>query len=234
MALYNDDGYHDSSQDWSPEPDDEEFERRGKYHLTGLADRCVIYEEDCSVYPKRHGCFEVNPFVYGGFKDGHPPFHPYCLETYRRVSTWRLGRADLSDVAEWLDRRDSNTALHRNEPPHHPAVWRGAGQWWDHMAGDEFLVADRLHVPGLSALFEAAKRPQHDFDAQSSPFGDRPRTPAISGDIFDKLPEELRDIVLVDLGSQDVANLRVASRSFRHLPYTLWRDLMKKEMPWIW
>jgi hypothetical protein len=102
------------------------------------------------------------------------------------------------------------------------------------MAGDEFLVADPLHVLVLSALFEAAKRPQQHFDAQSSPFGERPKAPATSGDICDKLPEELRDMMLADLGSQDVANLRVASRSFRHLPYTLWHDLMKKEVPWIW
>jgi hypothetical protein len=53
-------------------------------------------------------------------------------------------------------------------------------------------------------------------------------------DLFGKLPEELRDMVLAPLSSADIANLRLASRSFRHLPFTLWHDLIKKEMPWIW
>jgi hypothetical protein len=41
-------------------------------------------------------------------------------------------------------------------------------------------------------------------------------------------------MVIEHLGSKDIASLRVASRSFRHLPYTLWHRLIKKEMPWIW
>jgi hypothetical protein len=58
--------------------------------------------------------------------------------------------------------------------------------------------------------------------------------PATPRDSFDRLPKELRDMVIEHLGSKDIASLRVASRSFRHLPYTLWHRLIKKEMPWIW
>jgi hypothetical protein len=42
------------------------------------------------------------------------------------------------------------------------------------------------------------------------------------------------DLVLAHLSSRDIANLRLVSRAFYHLPITLWHDLMQKEMPWIW
>jgi hypothetical protein len=233
IALYND-AHHDLSNCWSPEADDEDFECRGKYHLTGLVDKCVKSQDDCGVFPERHGCSEVKPSVFGSFNDGHPLFHPYCLETYRRVLELRIRGADLSDVADWIARRGNEIPYHDSEPPRHPAVDRGTERWWIHNAGDEFLVADPLHIPGLSALFEAAKRPQSKFDAQSSPFGERVEMPATPRDSFDRLPKELRDMVIEHLGSKDIASLRVASRSFRHLPYTLWHRLIKKEMPWIW
>jgi hypothetical protein len=228
--------YNDGRHVW-PEADGEDFERKGKYHLTGLADRCLRSFDYCNVHPERHGCPEVCPSALGGFYDGNPLFHPYCPETYRRVLTLRIQEADLSDVAEWISRRDNDrpSSYHDSAPPRHPAMYRADYElWWLHNAGDEFLVADPLHVSGLSALFEAAKRPQLDSDAHSSPFGEELEMPATPGDPFGKLPKELRDMVLEDLGSKDIASLRVASRSFRDLPNTLWHDLMKKEMPWIW
>jgi hypothetical protein len=111
---------------------------------------------------------------------------------------------------------------------------RGNDQWWSYRSGDEFLAADPLEIPGLFRLLDAAKREQPDFDARASPFGARPAASAVSGDLFSKLPEELRDMIVAPLGSRDIASLRLASRSFQHLPYTLWHDLLKKEMPWIW
>lgn len=226
IVLY-DNEYHESYPNQWSEPDDEEFERQGVYHLTGLGDACGSWEDDCSVYPKRHGCYEVYPMAYGGFKDGDPPFHPHCLEMYRRVSALRRGTTDMTDLAHWIEHQ-----LH--EIPNHPAVDRGSHQWWAHRGGDELLAANPLHIPGLSVLLESAKREQGTFDARASPFGARSATSKGTEDLFGKLPEEIRDIIVASLGSKDVANLRLASRSFHHLPYTLWHDLMKKEMPWIW
>jgi hypothetical protein len=87
----------------------------------------------------------------------------------------------------------------------------------------------------LTTIFEAARRSQ-DFNAKEiSPFGAKGTTGTNSNrDIFGKLPNELRDMVLSSLGSKDIANLRLASRTFRNLPTTLWRELIEKEMPWIW
>ena len=226
IVLYEN-GYHESYPNKWPEPDDEEFESKGVYHLTGLGEGCGSWENDCSVYPKRHGCYQVYPMAWTGFENGDPPFHPHCLEMYRRVSELRRGTSDMTDLAHWIEGQP-------DEKPDHPAVNRGIDQWWTHRPGDEFLAANPLHIPGLSGLLESAKREHGTFDARESPFGKRSATSQITGDLFARLPEELRDIIVAPLDSKDIANLRLASRSFRHLPYTLWHDLMKKEMPWIW
>lgn len=222
-----DNEYHESYPNQRPEPDDEEFERKGVYHLTGLGEGRRSWEDDCSVYPKRHGCYEVYPMAWKGFENGDPPFHPHCLEMYRRVSELRRGTSDMTDLAHWIEGQP-------DEKPDHPAVHRGNNQWWTHRPGDEFLAANPLHIPGLSVLLESAKRENGTFDARESPFGKRSTTSQITGNLFARLPEELRDIIVAPLDSKDIASLRLASRSFRHLQYTLWHDLMKKEMPWIW
>lgn len=218
---------HDPSHHQQPEPDEEEFEKEGEYHLTGLGEECGSWEDDCSIYPARYGCYEVNPYQFDGFDTGDPPFHPHCLEVYRRVSGLRRETTDISDLVPWIIRQV-------DEVPDHPAVRRGTEQWWTHRQGDEFLAANPLHVPALSVLLDSARRPQGSFDARSSPFGAGSVTSEDPGDLFGKLPNELRDMIVAPLGSKDIASLRLASRSFRHLPYTLWHDLMVKEMPWIW
>lgn len=218
---------HDPNHHQQPEPDEEAFEREGIYHLTGLGNACGSWEDDCSIYPARYGCYEVNPYEFDGFETGEPPFHPHCLEIYRRVSGLRRGTIDITDLAHWV--------IHQvNEVPNHPAVCRGADQWWMYHSGDEFLAASPLHIPTLSVLLDSARRPQDSFDAKSSPFGEGSATSEGPGDLFGKLPNELRDMIVAPLGSKDIASLRLASRRFHHLPFTLWHDLMVKEMPWIW
>jgi hypothetical protein len=226
VVLY-DKRFHDSYPDQWPEPDDEEFERHGIYHLTGLGDRCSFWQDDCSVYPKRHDCYKVWPMNHGDSEDGDSPLHPYCLEIYRRVSTLRRGTTDMTDLAHWIERQI-------DERPDHRAVLRGTYGAWSHQPGDEFLAAYLLHIPGLSMLLNSARRPRGSFDARASPFGTESPTLEDSRDLFGRIPEELRAMIVAHLGSKDIASLRLASRSFRQLPYTLWHDLMKKEMPWIW
>jgi hypothetical protein len=54
------------------------------------------------------------------------------------------------------------------------------------------------------------------------------------GDVLSSLPLELRFQTLSYLASSDIANLRLASRTFRQLPVLIWRDLLLKEMPYLW
>jgi hypothetical protein len=218
---------HDPLPEWTPESDDEDFERDSKYFLSGLGDRCGSWEDNCTVEPIRHGFNDINPIFTEGFKLGDLAFHPHCFEMFKRVSTLRLGRVDVAKWADWW-------GLDQEAGPSHPSAGAASDQWWNFNQGDEWLAANPLEIPALTAIFEAAQR-QH-FNARNSPFGAGEATPAYtdSSDIFGKLPSELRDMVLSSLGSKDIASLRLASRSFYHLPNTLWHDLILKEMPWIW
>jgi hypothetical protein len=216
--------------EWDSESDDEEFEGESSHFLSGLGDRIGSWEDDAHCSPERHDVGELDPAIgTSGFASGDMAFHPYCLEIYRRVSTLRVGTIDIEGLAIWWDLGHECSAI-----PMHAAIRRGTEQWWQHRAGDEFLAANPLQIPALTALFDAASRPYKDFNARSSPFTAQPTKPSNNSDLFERLPEELRDIVLAYLSSKDIANLRLASRTFYYLPITLWHDLMQKELPWIW
>lgn len=217
--------------EWKAEADDEIFESEGHYFLSGLGDRVGTWKDDVVCSPERHDIGTLDP-AFGnrrGFTSGDMLFHPCCLEIYRRVSERRTGAIDINGLGEWWDRPQEGPIT-----PMHAAVQRGRGERWQHRAGDEFLAANPLQIPSLTALLKAASRPHESFNARSSPFTARSTMSSHNSDLFARLPEELRDIVLSQLTSKDIANLRLASRAFRHLPITLWHDLMKKELPWIW
>jgi len=48
------------------------------------------------------------------------------------------------------------------------------------------------------------------------------------------LPNELRAIILDDLSSKDIANLRLATPAYRQLNVILFRRLILEDMPWLW
>lgn len=199
-------------RDWEPSSDDEEFERTTEYCLSGLGDRPGATECDTPCYPERNGAKDLMPGEYGGFEDGDLPFHPYCFEVYKRASLFFKGRLDVDDLAEWFDRDGAE------EIPHHPAVSSGQCQWWIHNHGDEFLVANPVHIPALRDIIERARRKEPDFNTKNSTFEiDAAATPERERDIFACLPEELRDMILQLLRSKDIANLRQASSTFRKL-----------------
>jgi hypothetical protein len=55
-----------------------------------------------------------------------------------------------------------------------------------------------------------------------------------STDPFMKLPAELKTILLMELDSKDIRNLRLVSRAFRQLPQQIFKHLILKELPWFW
>jgi hypothetical protein len=192
--------YHDLPE-WTPESDDEDFERESRYFLSGLADRVCGLEGDCTTYPERHGLKgdDMSPNEYDGFDRGDLVFHPHCLEIYKRAAALRLGSAELTNVPAFADWWNSDGRV--NSPPCHPSVSDCGGQWLEHSSGCEFIAANPLQIPALTAIFEAARRPD-DFDAMNlSPFGEKETNGTnVNSDIFGKLPNELRDMVLSSLG----------------------------------
>ena len=221
---------------WKPEPDDEEFERSSPWFLTGLSDHMPSRDmASPKVYPARHR--EDNPHAENArwnldATEYAMPFHPYCFEVYKRASQLYLHKPDIEALGHWWTKEADYDKFH--EFPRHPAVNRSSYQSWQHHRGDEFLVANPLFVPGLDEILRSAVRTDLDFDVRGSPFGDKVQSPAGGNDSFAVLPEELRAMLLANLRSKDIANLRLASRSFKHLPMTLWHDLLQREMPWLW
>ena len=53
-------------------------------------------------------------------------------------------------------------------------------------------------------------------------------------DPFSKLSAELTTMIIDHSPSKDIANLRLASATFRALPCTLFRRLLFEDMPWLW
>lgn len=58
--------------------------------------------------------------------------------------------------------------------------------------------------------------------------------PAKAPHVFERLPQELLFEITSNLGSRDIANLRLSSRSFSRLPISLWYQLVRAEMPWLY
>jgi hypothetical protein len=54
------------------------------------------------------------------------------------------------------------------------------------------------------------------------------------GDVFSSMPPEIRLLLVSFLGASDLNNLRIASKAFTSLPNSVWRRLVREEMPWLW
>lgn len=215
---------------WKPSLDDEEFESTSNYCLSGLGDRPGSIEEASPCYPCRHGKKYISPTDIGGFSRGSLPFHPYCLEVYKRVSLLHKGNIGITALARKVKR-----GL-RWQPPSHPAVRSGQEQWWEHECGSEFLVANPVHIPALREILERAIQAEDDFVIRDRLSNLSVTTPEHKGrkDVFATLPQELRDSIANHLSYDDIAALRLASSSFHHLQNSLWHRLIREDMPWLW
>jgi hypothetical protein len=92
-------------------------------------------------------------------------------------------------------------------------------------------VANPIEIPGfeLAILGALDTEPEGEIARYSKYL----RSPS-SYDGFGKLPEELRRLIVSNLASGDIANLRLASRSFLDVTKAMFRRLLLEEMPWFW
>jgi len=166
------------------------------------------------------------------------PFHPTCFDIFKRLSEQHLGKIDIHGLMLW---RDSAFADERRVFSSDPNVASGREQWWAHHAGDEYLAANPLYIPGLPMIFQAARATDPGFSARNSAFA--PLSSSSSSNIgrnretedgFLTIPQELREHIVDYLDSEDIAALRLASRAFHDLPISLWYKLLRREMPWLW
>ncbi|KAL9563836.1 hypothetical protein ACKAV7_012008 [Fusarium commune] len=225
--------------DWRPEPDDELFEISGEFFLSGLSDHMPSREfgSTLTVFPARHG--ESRPWadncvwVEEASESYAMPFHPTCLEIFKRASLHRYRIVDIDCLMRWWELEATFDKF--NEFPRHHAVKRGQQQWWEHIKGDEFLAANPCFVPGLESMLDSTQRSGEahtEEDSEITPTAVS-QTPAPT-DSFSCLPSEIRFHILSQLSFSDIANLRLASRVFLRLPKSLFYHLTLRNMPWLY
>ncbi|KAH7375189.1 hypothetical protein B0T11DRAFT_269860 [Plectosphaerella cucumerina] len=239
-------------EDWQPESDDESFEGDSNvgFFLSGVTDHVPSRDvDDPNFYPERHGVTKAPACNYSrdiymddddrGAHDAMP-FHPTCLEVFKRASLWRTGRVDMKGLVEWF-KLEGTFDKSGGNIPRSPAVGRAGDQWWKHVKGDEHIVANPCYVPTWDqAIASGAVVAKSGEGAMQGVFdlGDQvaPQPSDEAKDLFSRFNEGIRLCILTHLGPdpKDIANLRLASRAFRQLPRQLFWDLVLQRRPWLW
>lgn len=227
---------------WSgPLSDDEDFEIHDDFFLSGLVDFMNskdLRPKECS--PQRHN--RKSPLAKNCFyhEEDIPytcmPFHPTCLEVYKRASLHRFGKVDIKGLTDWY-RLEATYDDFFTDFPRHAAVRRGLSQWWKHVPGDEWLVANPCFVPDLERMLYLVR--QYEASPKAECYSDDVGTDTAAlyrdaDDCFVRLPMELLLFILKNVDGKELASLRLASRAFRQLPQSVFHDLLLREFPWIW
>ncbi|TGO23546.1 hypothetical protein BPAE_0129g00300 [Botrytis paeoniae] len=195
----------------SEEEDAPDYEKCSDYFITDQSITTQDHWQPGDLPRYRYG---VNSFLAMNYevidKYGFPrgvPVHDSCWKIFERASKLRLGRVDLQGFM---------------------ALWH-------------YLAANPHDIPGFSLILLEAYRHQNPYDKNKGAVwrkkqfnGVSPQPYVNSTDHFNKLPIEPKQIILYELGSKDIANLRLVSRAFRQLPQQLFRHLLVKELPWFW
>ena len=159
----------------------------------------------------------------------------------------------LDFLAHWPFQIDGSFEALYERFPREFAVRSGNEQWWNHDVGCEYLVANPVTIPSLSDLItpfsgqSSGWRENAPSNINKLVFSWRYRAsgepyvrshftppPSKSSDLFMNLPNELRAMILDNLSSKDIANLRLTTPAFRQLNTTLFRRLLLEDMPWLW
>ncbi|CAH0053805.1 unnamed protein product [Clonostachys solani] len=223
-----------------PERIDEKFETTSGFFLSGLCDRVPGVDDQWpAAYPPRHNTDRPKAANFLLFAEAVPelamPFHPTCLEIFKRACLHRYGEVSIQALTDWFSLDATLDVMHR-EFPRDKAVRKGSSQYWDHWPGDEFLAANPCFVPSLeSYLGKAMARGSAITNPHEAavPIGDCSST-SDGDDCFSRLPFEIRLELLIHLGPDDLAKLRLSSKAFRTLPQYFFRKLLQHNYPWVY
>ena len=231
-------------EDWSPEPGDEDFVVHSRdCFLTGISKGPPHEFEVYDLEPHRHGIKDTwisndNEVVrytrisvaksranLAQDNSWATPVHPYCFDIFKRLSLEMLDKVDIDGLRE-LWRQRGMYAI-----PSSADRYLVNQQFYTYYPGTDYLVANPLQIPGIEDLIkrcEVAENEHHDVVFEAS------NVDPASHDPFVALSAELKQILILQLPYRAVANLRLASHSFRQLPQAYFRHLIKTEMPWFW
>ncbi|CEJ91441.1 hypothetical protein VHEMI07151 [[Torrubiella] hemipterigena] len=219
--------------DWKSEDDDEDFEKDPSfpYHLSGLSDFVSLAgTQHGGGFPARHDV-----------KDGHAtnllttethtsqhmiPFHPTCLEIYKRACLKRLGKVDMLGLVNWYRLEATKTHFLDNFP-RTPEVENAREERWKHVSGDEWLAANPCFIPGLSSATERASSDSNDLEFA-------PLDSVNETDEFGKLSQEMRVEILRALDPNDTQSWHRSLQSFGKIHESYFREVILVDMPWLW
>ena len=210
---------------WASEPHDQGFEQSGMYHLSGLCGAMPPRNWDgLSITPPRHDADNLHPDVNG---TGVPmPFHPTCFEIFTRACRLRTGSIDVVGLAGWGE-LESDYEIDMSFP-HHEAVKESfEEEEWHHRPGYEWLAANPILVPGLTALLRLA------VSRNKSSYDDDTQGRSVAEDPFSKFPGEIANTILELVNPVDVAALCLAGLA-KFMTIENWYRLLREDMPWLW
>ncbi|UZP38137.1 hypothetical protein NXS19_005953 [Fusarium pseudograminearum] len=173
-------------EDWTSQTNDEDFESKGKYFLSGLGDDMPSRDIDWpTVFPHRHDVDapRADECIWNEDEADEcaMPFHPTCLEIYKRVSLQRNGVVDIEGLTLWWRREGTYEDFHQF--PRDQAVIDAQEQWWSHDLGNEYLAANPCFIPGFQSLLQSCQ----DSDTKDfEPAGTAIPTQASTNDPFAK------------------------------------------------
>ncbi|KAJ6057124.1 uncharacterized protein N7446_008023, partial [Penicillium canescens] len=232
---------------WQPDELHEPWEINGDWALSGICDGMPSRDwEIPTVWPARGGIEELeadndNYYPHLAPNDIAMPLHPWCFDIFCRQSKVQFRRVEASGLMNWRNSELDQEAFYRF--PRAKEVKRAQNQFWRHEPGSEYLAASPLYVPGLSELLLSAVNGEISCErsgrfkkvALSQSTKARHRSSQHQrADIFSSMPVEIRLMIIGFLGSIDISSLRAASRTFTHLPNSVWYRLIREEMPWLW
>jgi hypothetical protein len=95
----------------------------------------------------------------------------------------------------------------------------------------QYLAANPYDIPGFFISIAGSYSRGGDQTFAGNGFMTRENP---TDNLFKRLPQEMKLLILTFLSKKDVANLRLVSRSFHHFPAVYFRWLIDEEMPWFW
>ncbi|KAG8671981.1 hypothetical protein FPOAC2_05346 [Fusarium poae] len=226
-------------EDWQPQSDDQEFEVKGNYFLSGLGDDMPSQNTNWpGIFPARHGTVSlqvdyndengINADQYG------MPFHPTCLEIFKRVSLYRYGFVDMQGLTLWWTRAHSSSITAAF--PREQAVKSSfKDRHWHHELGNEYLAANPCLIPKFQSILQACQ----DMDSSDSDVTLATISTTVSREDKEssrllKLPTEVVHNILLYLDLKDLVNLRLTSRLFLQLPNHVLYELTLRLTPWLY
>lgn len=146
--------------------------------------------------------------------------------SFKRMSLECFGKVDIDGL--WLLRQTCGDYPRFDGFEERADVSLVGEQWYHAVPGTEYLAANPTESSQVVDLIESCIKPATDVVFSLLP------SSGSANDPFQALSPELRMMLLDTLDRQDVANLRLSSKTFSQLPQTYFKQLIRDEMPWVW